>query len=65
MPMPTNTPRDQEAFWETLQAELPAFVQFLEEHTIPEALRDTRFGICTYHHPDLLHRSCQGPEGVL
>ncbi len=56
MPMPTSTPREQEAFWQTLTAELPAFVQFLDKYLVPEALRDSRFGIRSYHHPDLLHR---------
>ncbi len=56
MPMPTNTPREKEAFWAALRSELPAFVQFLDDYSIPEALRNSRFGIDTYHHPDLLYR---------
>lgn len=54
MPMPTDTPEGQEAFWNTLVAELPAFVAFLEQWQIPEGLRCPRFGIRTYHHPELV-----------
>ena len=34
--------------------ELPAFLHFLVTWQIPEALRDGRFGIKTWHHPQLL-----------
>jgi hypothetical protein len=52
--MPTNTDAERAAFWAALKAELPAFVAYLNQLEIPEALRCPRFGIKHYHHPDLL-----------
>ena len=54
MPMPTNTPEEQEAFQKAIAAELPAFSYFLLNWQIPDELRSQRFGITHYHHPDLL-----------
>ncbi len=54
MPMPTATPADREAFWNTLMAELPAFLAYVESFEIPPALVSQRFGITHYHHPELL-----------
>lgn len=54
MPMPTKEQAEQEAFWQTLVSELPAFIYFLDRYKIPENLRDGRFGIKTWHHPKLL-----------
>ncbi len=51
MPMPTNTPEEQDAFWQKLIEELPAFAAFLAEWKIPENLRSPRFGITHFHHP--------------
>jgi hypothetical protein len=54
MPMPTFTHEQQQAFWQKLTSELPAFREFLNNWEIPEQLRDRRFGVKTWHHPELL-----------
>ena len=54
MPMPANTDEQRQRFWDTLVAELPAFLHWLDEWVIPEELRDERYGITSYHHPELL-----------
>ncbi len=54
MPMPTETTEQQEEFWRTLVAELPAFVDFLLHYEIPEAVRGPRFGVTAFHHPSLV-----------
>jgi hypothetical protein len=53
MPMPTRTPGERTAFWDTLVRELPAFVDFLLKWDIPEEKRSERFGITHYHHPEI------------
>ena len=42
------------AFLAALVAELPAFVAHLQAWEIPEALKDKRFGVQSFHHPELL-----------
>jgi len=54
MPMPTETSEEKAAFWAQLESELPAFLAFLEEYQIPNELRDERFGVKTFHNPELL-----------
>jgi len=54
MPMDTNTAILQERFWNRLLAELPAFLHELESWEIPGNLRECRFGIDTYHDPEIL-----------
>lgn len=54
MPVDTSTPSGEEMLWRQLCGELPAFVHHLEGLTIPEEMRDTRFGVRAYHNPDLL-----------
>jgi len=54
MPMPTNTQEGRTAFWDALIGELPAFVSSLMNWEIPEGLQCQRFGVTTYHHPDIL-----------
>ena len=54
MPMRTNSCEERAAFWKTLQSELPAFLYFLSRWDLPEGLRCGRFGVQTYHHPELL-----------
>ena len=53
MPMPTSTMAQRELFMRTLLRELPAFVHFLYEWEIPESMKDDRFGITHFHHPDI------------
>lgn len=56
MPMPTNTPDEKKVFWSTVLSEVPAFLAFLQEWQIPDDLKESRFGVATYHHPELLER---------
>ena len=66
MPMPTDTPEEKTRFWKTLLGEIPAFLAFLEEWKIPEHLKSNRFGIKTYHHPELLEKVSElAPESRL
>ena len=54
MPMPTDTHLQKSQFMATLIGELPAFVDFLNQYAIPADLVDSRYGIKTYHHAELL-----------
>jgi Domain of unknown function (DUF3854) len=55
MPMLAETAEQKEKFWQTLIAELPAFLHWLvNDYHISEDWRDTRFGIKTFHHPTLM-----------
>jgi len=54
IPMDTSQRTGRERFWAALLAELPAFVQFLLDYTIPPELASPRFGVTHYHHPELL-----------
>jgi hypothetical protein len=54
MPMPTSTGEEIEAFGKALRKELPAFIDFILNWSIPSELQDTRSGVKAYHHPDLL-----------
>ncbi len=54
MPMPTETQEQQEQFRAALRSELPAFVYDMLHYQIPQDLRSPRFGIATFHHPDLV-----------
>lgn len=52
--MPTGTDGERKAFRERIEAELPAFLHWLLfELEVPEELRDERFGVREYHHPEL------------
>lgn len=54
MPMRTDTADGRSKFWTAITAELPAFVHHLLNWEIPEHIRDDRFGVKEFHHPDLL-----------
>jgi hypothetical protein len=56
MPMPTETQDERDALAEAIRSEVPAFIFWLlNEYQIPSAYRDRRrYGIATFHHPDLL-----------
>ena len=55
MPMPTDTPMEQDAFWRTLKAEFPAFVHFLlHEYRAPAEVSGGRFGVRAWQHPEIL-----------
>jgi hypothetical protein len=50
LPMKTRTHAEREAFWNTMMAELPAFIDYLLKWKIPVELESPRFGITHYHH---------------
>lgn len=58
MPMPTTTLEERRLFVDALRAEFPAFINFLLEWQIPEAIKRTkhatRFGFDHFHHPELV-----------
>src|SRR5260370_42298105 len=54
MPMPSENLDEREAFWNKLKSELPAFLSFLTNWSVPEQLRHSRYGIKTWQHPQLL-----------
>jgi len=54
MPMPTGTIAERNLFWETLVAELPAFLHWLSEWEIPREIRSERYGVTHFHHPEIL-----------
>ncbi len=54
MPMPTITHDDRAKLWDTLIAELPAFLYYLlNQYGPPDELRDPRYVVAGWHHPDL------------
>ncbi|MFA5322059.1 MAG: CHC2 zinc finger domain-containing protein [Smithella sp.] len=54
MPMPTATNTDRSKLWHTIKAQIPGFLNFLINWTIPDNLISERYGIAHYHHPDLI-----------
>jgi hypothetical protein len=54
LPMPTATHEERHAFWLRLMGELPAFLHYLlNEYQPPAALRDERYVVAGWHHPEL------------
>jgi hypothetical protein len=58
MPMPARTVEERRAFRMAIQTELPAFVHFLLNWTIPAELQKSehagRFGHDAFHHPQII-----------
>ena len=54
MPMSTKTATEKKVFWSTIMAEMPAFLDAVENFVVPADLKCERFGIRTFHHPLLL-----------
>ena len=55
LPVDTGIDNGRKELWEKLTAELPAFVAYLlDEFEIPEEMKDSRFGVATWHNPELL-----------
>jgi hypothetical protein len=54
MSMPTATLEQRTEFWQGLEGELPAFLDYLTRWEIPSELRSERFGITHFHHPEIL-----------
>lgn len=55
MPMPTRTPEEVEAFGKRIKSELPAYLFWLQNWSIPTELRDDRYGVKMFHHPTIKH----------
>jgi hypothetical protein len=54
MPMNAVTAEQKEIFWKTISGELPAFLFWLlHEFDLPGDWTDARFGVHTFHHPEL------------
>ncbi len=63
MSMPTATLEQRSAFWQKLEGELPAFLDYLTQWEIPQKLSSERFGIAHFHHPAILQtRDNLAPE---
>lgn len=45
---------DWHAYYHQLIAELPAFLFYLRRWSIPASIQDARYGVCSYHSPDLV-----------
>jgi hypothetical protein len=54
MPMVTTTEADRLAFAQKIASELPGFCYYLLNYTIPENLKADRFGIGSFHHPEVV-----------
>lgn len=65
-PFPTETPDRQQAYWQQLLAELPAFLEFCQRLSTPAVMHDSRFGFAAFHHPTLVAElESQAPEVTL
>jgi hypothetical protein len=56
MPMQTGADELDRVFWETMVKELPAFIHYLENWSIPPEIADTRYGVRGYQHPEVLEK---------
>jgi hypothetical protein len=55
MPMDVRTSEQKEVFYKKLVSELPAFLDFLlNTFQLPSEWQDDRFGVKSFHHPDLI-----------
>ena len=54
MPMKSDSPKSRVEFWDGVRAEIPSFLHFIESYEIPEDLRESRFGVKAYQHPELV-----------
>jgi hypothetical protein len=53
IPAPTGTSAEREALAQGIKAQLPAFLQRLSTHKIPDELKHPRFGVKGYQHPEI------------
>jgi hypothetical protein len=58
--LPGSDPTERKRFMETFTAAIPGFLAYVDEFQVPEHLRDSRFGVAAFHHPDLLNRLNEG-----
>lgn len=55
MPMPTGTPGERKAFADRIESEISAYAYYLlNELVVPKDLYDKRYGVTTYHNPEVL-----------
>jgi energy-coupling factor transporter ATP-binding protein EcfA2 len=67
MPMPTETLEQWGAFMAQLEADLSGFVYYLLHHwQVPTDMRNERYGVTHFHHPELLEMmNVLSPEAKL
>jgi len=66
MPMSTASIAAKALFYSTLKSNLPAFIHFLVNFSVPEELKCERFGIKHYHHRELIQEiNALSPEHKL
>jgi hypothetical protein len=49
---------NREKDWKKFKAELPAFAWQIDEMVCPAGMRDPRYGVKQFHHPELFERLC-------
>jgi energy-coupling factor transporter ATP-binding protein EcfA2 len=55
---PATIGEDREQTWKTITNEVPALCRHLSQIRVPARLKDARFGVKAYHHPDILELLC-------
>lgn len=66
VPYPSKELPTMQAYWDALAAEVPAYLHALHGWSIPDEMRDIRFGVKAYQNPDLLFSlSSLSPEHKL
>jgi hypothetical protein len=66
MPIQTDDAGGRERLLSSLKSEIPAFLHWLNQYTIPGDLRDGRYLVKTYHHPELVRElNALSPEESL
>lgn len=53
-PFPSKKFPDSQHYYNALEAELPGFLHWLRRWRIPATIADQRYGVMSYHDPDLL-----------
>ncbi len=66
VPYPSKELPTMQAYWDALVAEIPAYLHALHGWSIPDELKDIRFGVKAYQNPELLFAlSSLSPESKL
>lgn len=66
LPYPSRKLPDYHAYFAALKAEVPAFLDAMRRWSIPPTIADERFGVATYHDPELVARvAALSPEGKM
>lgn len=53
-PWPSDRFPDSRSYFSTLKDELPAFLFWLIRWKVPDSIKSQRYGVISYHHPDLV-----------